>query len=70
LQDAGATGEIERVYILAPDRLARRYAYQVLLIEEFRRAGASDRDRRDAALSRHEPHPAAPPHAKGKIIAH
>src|SRR5215218_2841314 len=28
------------------------------------------RDRRDAALSRHEPHPAASPHAKGKIIAH
>ena len=25
---------------LAPDRLARRYAHQVLLMEEFRRAGA------------------------------
>ena len=40
LRDAVATGEIERVYVLAPDRLARRYAHQVLLMEEFRRAGA------------------------------
>jgi site-specific DNA recombinase len=39
LRDAVATGEIERVYVLAPDRLARRYAHQVLLMEEFRRAG-------------------------------
>src|SRR5207237_10310620 len=27
------------VPVLWPDRLARRYAYQVLLLEEFRRAG-------------------------------
>jgi site-specific DNA recombinase len=40
LRDAVATGAIERVYVLAPDRLARRYAHQVLLMEEFRRAGA------------------------------
>ena len=39
LRDAAATGEIDRVYVHAPDRLARRYAYQVLLVEEFRRAG-------------------------------
>jgi len=39
LRDAIAAGEIDRVYVLAPDRLARRYAYQVLLVEEFRRAG-------------------------------
>ena len=31
--------EVEIVAVLAPDRLARRYAYQVLLLEEFRRAG-------------------------------
>jgi site-specific DNA recombinase len=31
LRDAVATGEIERVYVLAPDRLARRYAHQVLI---------------------------------------
>ncbi|GBQ32445.1 putative recombinase [Gluconacetobacter sacchari DSM 12717] len=39
LRDAVASGEIDRLYVHAPDRLARRYAYQVLLIEEFRRAG-------------------------------
>ena len=27
------------VAVLTPDRLARKYAYQVLLLEEFRRAG-------------------------------
>src|SRR6266540_6854492 len=40
LRDAVAGGQVERIYVHAPDRLARRYAYQVLLIEEFRRAGA------------------------------
>ena len=39
LRDAVAAGEVDRVYVHAPDRLARRYAYQVLLVEEFRRAG-------------------------------
>ena len=39
LRDAIAGGAIDRIYVLAPDRLARRYAYQVLLVEEFRRAG-------------------------------
>ena len=40
LRDAAAAGAIDRVYVQSPDRLARRYAYQVLLIEELRRAGA------------------------------
>jgi site-specific DNA recombinase len=40
LRDAIAGGHIERIYVHAPDRLARRYAHQVLLIDEFRRAGA------------------------------
>jgi site-specific DNA recombinase len=40
LRDAVAAGDIERLYVHAPDRLARRYAHQVLLMEEFRRAGA------------------------------
>jgi len=40
LRDAVACGHVERIYVHAPDRLARRYAYQVLLVEEFRRAGA------------------------------
>ena len=39
LRDAAAAGEIDRLYVHSPDRLARRYAYQVLLIDEFRRAG-------------------------------
>jgi site-specific DNA recombinase len=39
LRDAVAVGSIERLYVLAPDRLARRYAHQALLMEEFRRAG-------------------------------
>src|SRR5713226_4130063 len=41
LRDAVAGGRVERIYVHAPDRLARRYAYQVLLIEEFHRAGAA-----------------------------
>src|SRR5688572_25075934 len=39
LRDAVRDGAIEIVAVLSPDRLARRYAYQVLLLEEFRRAG-------------------------------
>jgi site-specific DNA recombinase len=39
LRDAVAMGLVGRLYVHAPDRLARRYAHQVLLIEELRRAG-------------------------------
>jgi site-specific DNA recombinase len=39
LRDAVAAGEIDRLYVLAPDRLARRHAHQAVLMEEFRRAG-------------------------------
>jgi len=39
LRDAAASGRIERLYVHAPDRLARRYAHQALLIDELRRAG-------------------------------
>src|SRR5882672_4758457 len=39
LRDVVAGGQVERIYVHAPDRLARSYAHQVLLIEEFRRAG-------------------------------
>jgi site-specific DNA recombinase len=41
LRDAVRDGEVEIVGVLAPDRLARKYAYQVLLLEEFRRAGCA-----------------------------
>ena len=39
LRDVVAAGGIDRLYVQAPDRLARKYAYQVLLLEEFTRAG-------------------------------
>ena len=39
LRDAAREGEFDVLGVYSPDRLARRYAYQVLLLEEFRRAG-------------------------------
>ena len=39
LRDAVRDAEVDIVAVLSPDRLARRYAYQVLILEEFRRAG-------------------------------
>ena len=39
LRDLAAEGQIEVVLIYAPDRLSRKYAYQVLLTEEFCRHG-------------------------------
>ena len=40
LRDAVRDGAVGTLVVLTPDRLARKYAYQVLLLEEFRRAGA------------------------------
>ncbi len=39
LRDAVASGTVDVILITSPDRLARRYAYQVWLLEEFERAG-------------------------------
>ncbi len=39
LRDLAVEGRFEVILCHAPDRLARRYAYQVLLLEEFQRAG-------------------------------
>jgi site-specific DNA recombinase len=39
LRDLIATGMLDCVYVHSPDRLARKYAYQVLLIDEWQRAG-------------------------------
>jgi site-specific DNA recombinase len=39
LRDRAAEGRFEVLLCHAPDRLARRYAYQVLLLEELQRAG-------------------------------
>src|SRR5712692_4977900 len=41
LRDRAAEGCFETVLCHAPDRLARRYAYQVLLLEEFDRVGVT-----------------------------
>lgn len=38
-RDLVAAGAVDRLSLHAPDRFARQYAYQVLLVEEFRRAG-------------------------------
>jgi site-specific DNA recombinase len=39
LRDTMSAGIIDRLYVHSPDRLARKYAYQVFLIEEFSRLG-------------------------------
>src|SRR5713101_4581335 len=43
LRDLVSEGAIEVVLISAPDRLARHYAYQVVVLEEFKRAGCEVR---------------------------
>ena len=40
LRDLAAEGLIQVALVYAPDRLSRRYAHQILLIEEFARAVA------------------------------
>jgi site-specific DNA recombinase len=35
LRDQAAAGAIDRLYVLDPDRFSRKYAYQVLLLEEL-----------------------------------
>ena len=39
VRDLAAEGQIQAVLVLSPDRLSRKYAYQVLLIEELARHG-------------------------------
>jgi site-specific DNA recombinase len=39
LRDLACEGQLEKILILSPDRLSRKYAYQVLLVEEFSRNG-------------------------------
>ena len=41
MRDLAAQGQIETALVYAPDRLSRKYAYQVLLGEEFARCGVS-----------------------------
>src|SRR5580692_6214505 len=35
LRDQVAHGVLDRIYVLAPDRLARKASYQALLVDEF-----------------------------------
>jgi site-specific DNA recombinase len=39
LRDQAAAGCVDRLCVHSPDRFARRYAYQVLLVNEFQRCG-------------------------------
>ena len=39
LRDVVAARAVARLYVPSPDRLARQYAYQVLLVDEGQRAG-------------------------------
>jgi site-specific DNA recombinase len=39
LRDAAQRGDFDVAAVLSPDRLARKYAYQVLILEELRKAG-------------------------------
>src|SRR3954451_17954522 len=41
LRDAAEAGLVERVWCLSPDRLARAYAYQVLVLDQLDRFGVS-----------------------------
>ena len=41
MRDLAAQGQIEAALVYSPDRLSRKYAYQVLLAEEFSRCGVS-----------------------------
>ncbi len=49
LRDLIYTGAVDLLYVHSPDRLARKYAYQVVLIEEFQRAGV------DVVFLNHDP---------------
>ena len=40
LRDKAANGVVSEIIVLSPDRLARRHAHQLILLEEFHRLGA------------------------------
>jgi len=39
LRDAAYVGAFQRLYVHSPDRLARKYAYQVLIVDELQKQG-------------------------------
>ncbi|WP_281508845.1 recombinase family protein [Wolbachia endosymbiont (group B) of Pandemis cinnamomeana] len=40
LRDRVAEGKIDKIYIHSPDRLSRKFSYQMILLEEFKKAGS------------------------------
>src|SRR5207248_6493380 len=55
LRDAAEAGLFEVVYCLSPDRLARSYAYQVLILDELARLGVAVRFTDAPGLDEHDP---------------
>jgi len=43
VRDLAAEGQIQTVLVYSPDRLSRKYAYQVLIVEELARHGVETR---------------------------
>lgn len=43
VRDLAAEGQIQTILVHSPDRLSRKYAYQILLIEELARHGVETR---------------------------
>ena len=41
LRDQAAAGAVDRLYVLAPDRLARRHAHQMVLMDELQACGVT-----------------------------
>ena len=41
LRDKAAAGELDQILILNPDRLARNYTHQLMLVEEFKNLGVA-----------------------------
>ena len=53
LRDQAAAGVVDRLYVLSPDRLTSKYAYQALLVEELKRCGVrSSSSTRSVQISR------------------
>ena len=55
MRDAAEAGLFEVVWCLSPDRLARSYAYQVLILDELGRLGVSVRFTDAPGLDEHDP---------------
>jgi site-specific DNA recombinase len=55
LRDAAEAGLFEVAWCLSPDRLARSYAYQVLILDELARFGVSVRFTDAPGLDEHDP---------------